>query len=80
MRSRFGAGALVRRLDELSAAVSDIAPRDQTTSEQLAVEVRELRIRISAAAKLSLEQRRPKLKAFEAELDALEEPLADAIG
>jgi hypothetical protein len=50
-----------------------------TTSEQLAAEVREPRIRISAAPKLSPEQRRPKLKAPEAELDALEEALADAI-
>jgi hypothetical protein len=80
VKGRVGAGALLRRLDELSAAVADVASLDPTISERLAGEERELRIRISAAAKLSPETRRPKLKALEAELDAFEQALAEAIG
>ena len=80
MKRRVGAGALLRRLDELSAAVADVSSLDPTISDRLAVEERELRIRISAAAKLSPETRRPKLRALEAELDAFEQALATAIG
>jgi hypothetical protein len=80
VKGRVGAGALLRRLDELSAAVADVASLDPTISDRLAVEERELRIRISAAAKLSPERRRPKLRALEAELDEFEQALATAIG
>ena len=80
VKGRVGAGALLRRLDELSAAVSDVASLNQTISQELAVEERELRVRIRAAAKLSPEMRRPKLRALEAELDAFEQVLAEAIG
>jgi len=79
VKRRVGAGALVRRLDELSAAVSDVASLEPTMSDRLGAQVRELRIRIRAAAKLSRELRRPKLTALEAELDALEHVLAEAI-
>ena len=80
VKGRVGAGALLRRLDELSAAVTDVASLDPTISDRLSGEERELRIRISAAAKLSAETRRPKLRALEAELDAFEQALATAIG
>ena len=69
------------------------APRGQAVSSRLrrrlarsdevdplGVQVRELRIRIRAAAQLSPELRRPKLRALGAELDALEHAVADTIG
>ena len=80
VKGRVGAGALLRRLDELSAAVADVASLNPTVSDRLTAEERELRIRINGAAKLSPETRRPKLRALEAELDAFEQALADAIG
>jgi hypothetical protein len=80
VKDRYGAGALLRRLDALAAAITTLAELDESVSHELSVREQALRARVNAAAKLSPELRRPKLKALEAELDEFERALADAIG
>lgn len=80
IKDRYGAGALLRRLDALAAAIADISTLEPDLATRLSAKERDLRTRITAAGKLSADVRKPKLRTLEAELDGLEGALADAIG
>ena len=80
IKDRYGAGAFLRRLDALGDAITDIGSLDDTVATSLAARHRELRARATAAARLSPELRRRKLRTLGTELDQLESALADAIG
>lgn len=79
IKGRYGAGALLRRLDALSAAVADISTLAPDLAASLSIRERDLRTRITAAGKLSSDVRREKLRALASELDEFERALAAAI-